>query len=205
MNHPVAPLRAPQVCLVVPVKRLNEAKSRLSHDVAVRRAVATALAEWTIGLAVECLRTDAIYVVTEDEDVKAMAQSRAVQVVPDPGTGLNDAADAGLRRARLEHPEIAAGVLVADLPWLTAGELRWLIHAVAGTDRPLLVPDLDGDGTTFVAVPAERHVPMVFGEKSASQFHRLGCEVLRDAPPGLRSDLDSPDDLARLLAVRIPA
>jgi len=178
------------------VKAFNRAKSRLLLPAPDRRRIAEALAEWTIRTATNCLPGGRVQVVTDEPAAAELARLHGASVVADDGRGLNAACAAGWAAAQATWPRIATAVLVSDLPLLTRDDLRWLLHRTAHAPRPGFVPDRHGTGTTFVGAPPGTPLPRAFGRRSAARFARAGYAEIGAAPPALRRDLDTVEDLA---------
>ena len=137
-------------------------------------------------------------VVTADHEVGAMATALGAQVVDETVHDLNSAVDQGLDEVARRWPPRAVAVLVSDLPHLTGRDVLWLADKSCASGGPGHVADITGTGTTALLLPAGQRPPMVFGPHSAHRFRSAGCTPLRKAPAGLRSDLDTVDDLDRL-------
>jgi 2-phospho-L-lactate/phosphoenolpyruvate guanylyltransferase len=128
------------VDLVVPVKPLRVAKSRLrgafGEDPAQHARLVLALALDTIGAVLAARRVGRLLVMSTDPVVAAGLAAQRVPVVPDgPVPGLNAALEhgAGLLRA---GGAAAVGALQADLPALRPGDL----DAAIGQARPVAAP-----------------------------------------------------------------
>ena len=90
-----------------------------------------------------------VVVVTDGDDVAAVARARGLRCVRDGGEPpLRVAVDLGLSHARADD---AALVLMSDLPWLTVADVDALL---AGADRTAVVvgPDAHGLGTNALAL-----------------------------------------------------
>jgi 2-phospho-L-lactate guanylyltransferase len=208
------------VDLVVPVKELRRAKSRLAPAVAglpgsdadrahAHRALALALARDTLRAARAAVRTGRLVVVTGDpavrlDDGDGGGIDGGVETVPDTGDGLNAAVHRGaehLRRTGGGRHGVA--VLQADLPALSPDELddaldraAALFAAGAGA---AFVADHAGTGTTLLV--AARVLRPRFGPGSAAAHADAGAAPLDGDWPGLRGDVDTVDDLARARAL----
>ncbi|MBY8870876.1 2-phospho-L-lactate guanylyltransferase [Micromonospora sp. PLK6-60] len=188
----------PTWTVVVPVKRLDAAKSRLRgalpgvpHD-----ALALALAADTVRAVRACPLVTAVLVVTADPRAGAELAELGARVVPDlPDAGLN---------AAFRHGAAAAGDgtgvagITADLPALRPAELAQALAAAQagppGVRR--FVADAPGTGTVLLAAP--RGVPLDprFGGGSAAAHAASGALPLAGAGPSLRRDVDTAADLA---------
>jgi 2-phospho-L-lactate/phosphoenolpyruvate guanylyltransferase len=192
--------------LVIAVKRLAAAKTRLApvFSAATREAVVLAMMVDTIraALAVPALRS--VTVVTPDQVAADTARQLGAQALTDPtpdghGDPLNNAIAAAEAVVRESTPNIIA--LQGDLPALQPQELAEAIAAARSYPRSF-VGDRHGTGTSALFafdVPLEPR----FGPDSARRHQHSGAIELTGAWPGLRCDIDTPDDLmvARRLGV----
>jgi len=189
------------ISLVLPVKQVSHAKSRMAVPRNERRRLALGLIRHTLDIATTCLPADQVYVVTSDPQVREFAGLYGARFVADPGRGLNPAAEQGVAEARARADRHAVVVLVSDLPGLTSEALRVLFDMVdSARDQPICVADYSGRGTTAVSCPPGVQVPMVFGRDSAIRFTALGCRRAHRAPAGLVTDLDTVADWHQLRA-----
>jgi 2-phospho-L-lactate guanylyltransferase len=189
-------------CLVIPVKLLHLAKSRLSSDTAERSALALAFAADTVAAALRAPSVVDVVVVTDDEKAAAVLSALGASVVDDePDAGLNPALRHGAAHAAARHPRCGIGALSADLPALRPTELeRALIRA--GTHGLAVVPDAEGSGTTAYFVTAENEFAPSFGRDSFRSHVTGGAIALADRDlQSLRRDVDTPEDLAAAVAL----
>jgi 2-phospho-L-lactate guanylyltransferase len=172
-----------EAAAIIAVKRLTAAKTRLApiFSAATREAI-----------------------VTPDEVAADAARQLGADVLADPTpTGhhnpLNNAIMAAEARLRATTSNIV--VLQGDLPALQPQELSEAL-AAARTYPRSFVGDRHGTGTSALfafGVPLEPR----FGVDSAAHHRHSGAIELTGAWPGLRCDIDTPDDLqtARRLGV----
>lgn len=185
------------VDLVVPVKRLVAAKSRLrgvAPDVAGHTRLALALTRDTITAARSASLVRSVLVVTADRTVAAALD---VEVVDDPLTGLNAAYDRGADELRARDPSGWVGALQADLPALKPAELDAAIAAARAVGGRAFCVDADGTGTTLLLAAPGVPLDPRFGGGSAARHRASGARPLLGYWPGLRRDVDTPRDLAR--------
>jgi 2-phospho-L-lactate guanylyltransferase len=156
----------------------------------------------TAASAVSAVR--AITVVTPDEDAAHAAKALGARVLTDPtpadhGNPLNNAIEAAEAVIRDETPNIV--VLQGDLPSLHPLELAEAITAARGYRRSF-VSDRHGTGTSALIAFGVALRPN-FGPDSAQRHGHSGAIELTGPWPGLRCDIDTPDDLlvARRLGV----
>ena len=192
----------------MPVKALDRAKRRLSSvlaDQARQRLVLTMLED--VLAAVTGVESDiGVVVVTPDARVAALARSRGVTVVPEPGAGeLNAAIAAGIAYAS-ERGAGQALILPADVPLATPEELRCLIQSRGAQPGVTLAPSHDSNGTNGLLLAPPDAIAPCYGPGSYLQHlsqamaRRVDVNVVHLA--GLARDIDEPADLAVLVAAR---
>ena len=183
--------------VVIPVKLLARAKSRIAPLAGPRRAeLALAMASDTLEAVVASRVADQVLVVTDDPVAAAELAPAGAMVVPDePRAGLNAALSYGAARALDVWPGSALAALSADLPALRASELDVALHTAAAWPEAF-VPDLQGSGTTlYTAAPGAGFKPE-FGLESRLRHAQGGAaELLLPGITGLRRDVDTPEDL----------
>ncbi|BFU42812.1 2-phospho-L-lactate guanylyltransferase [Krasilnikovia sp. MM14-A1004] len=185
---------------VIPVKRLGVAKSRLRGAVAPARHAELALSMLrdTVAAVLDAPAVARLLVVTDDPDAAAAVTELGAHAVPDrPGAGLNAAMRHGADTvAGLSHPRV---VLAGDLPALRPEELGAALHAAG--DQRAFVADAAGTGTVLLAAPAGVPLGPRFGPGSAGDHAASGAHLLAGDWPGLRRDVDTPEDLRAVLAL----
>ncbi|MFI0485257.1 2-phospho-L-lactate guanylyltransferase [Actinomadura sp. 9N215] len=196
-----------QWSLVVPVKVLARAKTRLSPAAGPHReSLALAVAADTVAAALRCDRVRTVIVVTDDPLPAAELAALGARVVPDvPDAGLNPALVHGAHRGRELAAEagVAAGVgaLSADLPALRPLELARVLDAAAAAPEAF-VPDAAGTGTTlYTAGPGVPFAPAFGGDSRAAHRARGARELLLDGTDTVRRDVDTLDDLRAALTL----
>jgi 2-phospho-L-lactate guanylyltransferase len=192
--------------LVIAVKRLTAAKTRLApiFSAATREGVVLAMLIDTLTAAVAVPAVQSITVVTPDDVAADAARQLGARVLDDPTPSdhrnpLNNAISAAEEAVRGETSNLV--VLQGDLPALQSQELGEAI-AAARTYRRSFVGDRHGTGTSALIALGVALDPR-FGADSARHHRDSGAIELTGAWPGLRCDIDTPDDLlvARRLGV----
>ncbi|MGI9137023.1 MAG: 2-phospho-L-lactate guanylyltransferase [Candidatus Nanopelagicales bacterium] len=183
--------------VVIPVKRLDTAKSRLgSADDPRRPELALAFAQDVISACSKAESVTRVIVVTDD--VEVIASSPGVTICPEPeGGGLNSAIRHGAALA--EGPVVA---LAGDLPCLTPEALTYVL-SLAGEHEHSLLSDTQGSGTAMLLSLDARALDPRFGLGSRAAHVEIGCvDLALDTPPeirallaGARRDVDTPADL----------
>jgi 2-phospho-L-lactate guanylyltransferase len=197
-------------CLVVPVKPLDRAKSRLAApdiDPVLRARLALAFAADMVEAALSAKHVVGIVAVTDDGLAAEVLGRIGAAPVPDlPDAGLNPAFAHGARIAREMHGDVGVAAVAADLPALRAEELDAVLEAVSEPrlSRPprWFVPDAHDIGTTMLFAPSGIELDPRFGGPSRRAHLDSGAELvgLPDIA-SLRRDVDTPEDLAA--AVRL--
>ena len=197
---------AADIGLVIAVKRLAAAKTRLApvFSAPTRESVVLAMLVDTIAAAAAVPALHSITVVTPDEVAAEASRELGARVLIDPPPAghrnpLNNAIAAAEAAVREETPNVVA--LQGDLPALQPQELAEAI-AAARAYRRSFVGDRHGTGTAALFAFGVGLDP-VFGADSAARHRHSGAIELTGAWPGLRCDIDTPDDLlvARRLGV----
>jgi 2-phospho-L-lactate/phosphoenolpyruvate guanylyltransferase len=192
-------------CLVLPVKRLAVAKTRLGppYD-GSRQALALAFALDTTVAALACPLVAAVQVVTDEPDAAEALVAVGAEVSGDgPDAGLNPALAHGAALAARNHPGTSVGTLAADLPALRPSELAVALRSAAGQGRSF-VRDAEGTGTTLLMSRAASDLRPMFGVGSAARHLGSGAhEVAAEALPSLRCDVDTAADLEAALGLGV--
>lgn len=190
--------------VVVPVKRLDVAKSRLYAAGRPRpehAALALSLALDTVTAALAATAAARVLVVTDDEAAAAAVRAAGAVVVADePRAGLNPALVHGAARARDLGPHDGVALLSGDLPALRPGELSEALGAAAG-HRRAFVRDAVGAGTTLLAALPGTALEPRYGPGSAAAHRASGAVELAGDWPSLRHDVDTAADLLAAAAL----
>ena len=189
--------------VLIPVKVLAEAKSRLASLAGPRRAeLALALASDTVTAVLASDAVARVIVITDDRDAAVALAALGALVVPDePRAGLNPALRHGAGYAAARWPDDGKAALSADLPALRPEQIGQALRAAAAWPTAF-VADAAGDGTTlYTATPGAAFRP-AFGLASRARHAAGGAvELGLDGIPGLRRDVDTPSDLRGAVAL----
>jgi 2-phospho-L-lactate guanylyltransferase len=172
---------------VVPMKSTEFAKSRLSPvlDAAGRRTLAQQMLDHVLGV--------------------LHGAGLAVRVAGD-NQGKGDLNADVTEAARLVEREGASHLLLvmADLPYLSAGDIAALIDA--GRDNAVVIAEAKDGGTNALLLKPPTVLEFAFAtHRPSATFHaesarRAGIEPVILRRPGLARDIDTPADLAALVA-----
>ena len=179
--------------MLIPLKRLDDAKSRLA-DVLT--------AEERSALMLELLR--GVLAAVDEADLGPITIVSSEPALPDGvahfddrGLAWNDALAAAMR----EVVEPIAAVVSADLPRATAEDIQALVAATP--DRGMAIARALDGGTNAVSMRPPGAIPTHFGEPSSAVVHAqttatAGLAARLVDVPGLAFDVDTPADLAEL-------
>jgi 2-phospho-L-lactate guanylyltransferase len=188
--------------LVVPVKRLALAKTRLSsYGDAARQELALAFALDVVAAALAATTVSDVVVVSDDpRATRALADAGARVVSDRPDAGLNPALEHGAAQLAAS---LGIATVSADLPALRPADLDAALSQVPPEGRGFVV-DVAGTGTTLLAAAAGVALSPAYGAGSRDVHLRSGAVELPGAP-GLRLDVDTPEDLAAALGLGVGA
>ncbi|KUM67962.1 2-phospho-L-lactate guanylyltransferase [Streptomyces curacoi] len=195
-----------QWTLVIPLKPLARAKSRLSDTAAdgLRPGLALAFAQDTVAAALACAAVKDVAVVTDDTLAGRELGALGAHIVADePGGGLNAALAHAAAVVRSSRPDSAVAALNADLPALRPLELARVLDSAAEFPRAFL-SDAAAIGTTLLAAAPGRELRPAFGADSRARHGASGAVELRlDEVDSVRQDVDTGDDLRAALALGV--
>jgi 2-phospho-L-lactate/phosphoenolpyruvate guanylyltransferase len=192
--------------VLVPVKPLDQAKSRLAGALAPaeRASLVRSLLERTVGILRQVPAITEILIVTGDPAVAGWASQTGNRVM---GPGCEPDLNRELASAtRLAQEQQAEGVLIlhADLPQVTPADVQAMTAYVAAAPIIVLAPDRHGRGTNALLCAPPGLIEYRFGPDSFA-LHRAqalaaGAALEICKAPGLALDLDLPEDLELLRA-----
>ena len=181
----------------IPLKGFGSAKTRLGDSMAprTRARIAAAVADRVVWA---CSGAGwSVVVVSASPDVVSWCREAAIDVLPDPGAGLDAAATAAVT-----HANGRAWVVVhGDLPLVTPADLDGIAGWVAA-GSVVLAPSRDGGTNLIAGTGAFRFAygPGSFARHVSAAATRIPVVLVRT---GLAVELDTPADL--LAAQRHPA
>jgi 2-phospho-L-lactate guanylyltransferase len=193
---------------ILPVKSPQNAKQRLSGflSAAQRETLARILFKQTLASLCRARGIDRVVVATSDSQVAAHARRSGALVFDENGQVSHSvSADAACFRAT-ELGATTVLLVPIDVPLVTPDDFSQL--AAAARPGPpaalIVVPDADGTGTNALARTPPDVIESRFGPGSCrahldqARSKDVHAEVLR--LPGLMFDIDTPEDVAELLA-----
>lgn len=191
--------------LVVPLKPLERAKSRLSPTAgALRPSLALAFAQDTVGAALACAAVRDVVVVTDDPLAARELSALGARVVPDlPDLGLNAALTHGVETVRAGRPHSAVAALNADLPALRSAELARVLSAAESFPRAFLADAAEIGTTLLSALPGVALDPDFGGESRRRHLGSGAVEIALSGVDSVRRDVDTGADLSEALALGV--
>lgn len=181
---------------IIPVKGPGDGKSRLSGVLGAdaRRDLADAMLAHVVEAASQAGTITRICLVGPSR----CGVSQDIELLPDPGEGLNPAVQSAFATLANENPDRIL-IVHGDLPQVTPQDLDLLASAPA--DTVAIAPDRHGTGTNALSLPlpAAREFRFAFGVDSCAlhteEAHRLGLSLETILSRGLEKDIDEPEDL----------
>lgn len=195
------------VAAVVPMKNLDQAKSRLAPLLSAeeRRGLVLAMLTDVLAALESAREITEIFVVSDGEGL----ESGAFTLVPEP---VNRGYDEAVATA-VADPRVAGSgavlVLPGDLPLVTGADIDALIgvdRAAGAPSDPLIriAPARDGDGTNALLIAPPGLMPTRFGPGSFERHRRAAEDLVSTveivSPAGLAFDIDTPQDLREFSA-----
>lgn len=185
---------------VIPVKRLDRSKMRLSDmlDPSERRELAWAMFRDVLDTLVGVRGLGGILVVTNDPQAGAHARARGAATLPDPyEAGTNEAVRSGMAWL-IQRGAAGAIVVPGDIPFASQDEFT----AVLGELRRhsvVLVPAARDGGTNVLAMAPPQAIAVAYGEGSfarhLSAARAAGFEPRVLQLEGAGRDIDVSSDL----------
>jgi 2-phospho-L-lactate guanylyltransferase len=174
--------------LLVPVKRLDRAKTRLALAADQRADLAVAMAIDTVTAAIGAASVAEVVVITDDRRAAAVLAAAGARIVADlPDAGLNPALVHGASVATM----VRVAALASDLPALQSADLDSLLIQARAHEMSV-VSDVSGTGTTLLAAAQLRAFQPEFGVESRAAHVRAGAvDLSPTAAAGVRHDVDT--------------
>ncbi len=182
---------------LVPIKRLENAKSRLAPflDRSERISLMRAMFRDVLATLSRVETLGGILVVTSDEEAAATAALAGAVTIPDPvENGVNGAVQRGIDWLHANHK---AGVMVVpgDVPFITVPEIESVLHATKSSPIVIVPASRDG-GTNILAVAPPVLFPPAYGSMSFAR-HVVAARAAGVEPEILELEGAGPDiDLA---------
>ncbi len=192
-------------CLI-PVKRLKDAKRRLSAALSEDRrgTLVRVMAADVIRAALATPRLAGVAVVTADAEIAALAGREGASVLAEETeSGLN-AALAGAVAAASRLGATGVLVLPGDVPLVTPADIEAMLQDHNGNPAITIArADSDGGSNALACSPTDL-LPFSFGPDSFARHcalaRKAGIEPILPLLPRLALDIDRPADLGAMLS-----
>ena len=190
--------------IIVPVKSFDRAKSRLASVLSAdeRRALARIMLVDLLCVLSRVEHASGVFVISREPAAAALAAVYGAEFVPEKGEGLCAAVMQGAKLAAARG-ESSMLMIPSDVPLACAAEIDRLILAHPAAPAVSIVSDLEGMGTNAIACSPPDFMPFLFGARSFSAHCKeaevRGAHVNASRLSGLSLDIDTPEDLRRLL------
>jgi 2-phospho-L-lactate guanylyltransferase len=190
---------------LIPVKRLEESKSRLLPELpdARRQALTLAMLEDLVESLSQTRSIDRIAVTTPDPLVAERASAAGAEILMRDEPGLNAALEDGRERLKIDAAD-GFLIVLGDVAGARSIDFERLIEAGRADIRPgvWLAPSSDGGTSALLQIPSNA-IACSFGRNSAA-CHReaaaaAGVAYHEIELDSLLIDLDQPEDLEAFL------
>jgi 2-phospho-L-lactate guanylyltransferase len=190
--------------IIVPVKSFDMAKRRLASVLseAERRELARIMLIDLLGMLVQVANASGVLVISREPAAEALAAAHGAEFIPEEGQGLCAAVMQGAQYVAARG-EPSMLMIPSDVPLASAAEIDRLILSHPAAPAVSIVSDLEGVGTNAIACSPPDFMPFLFGARSyaahCQQAEARGARVNTLRLSGLSLDVDTPEDLRRLL------
>jgi len=191
---------------VLPAKDFRNAKKRLSPALSPRerQSLFAVMLEDVLEAAVNAPSLDGVIVVTRDPRAASLARKYNVEVNNEP---TNDGQSTAVARAAYQLNQTGrSGILTlpGDTPNIRSSEIEAIISKHPPAPAMSIVPSHDKLGSNCIALTPPNLIPFHFGHKSFQPHldeatKRHIDPVVHFDLPGIRLDIDTPEDLVRFL------
>ena len=191
---------------LIPVKSLDETKSRLATHLTHPQRVALTLdmLKHVICVLRQSALLTEVSVVSADERVLRRVESWGAMALSEECAGHNPALTAAAERLRAGGTD-ALLTMSADLPLLQPRDIRDMVEQ-SKTHSIVLAPSQDSTGTNAILVRPPLAIPYVFGINSFQHYQQearqrqLATAIYRNS--GTALDIDTIDDITALHTTR---
>jgi len=200
-------MRERTIWAVLPIKRTDRAKQRLSPVLTrkQRQSLALLMMQDVLDALIAARGLEGIMVVTEDPSATAIAGRAGCRVVAD---GADSGHTAAVTTAgTILRTENKSGLLTipGDVPLVTAAEIEALLAAHATPPAFTIAPAHDDLGSNAILLTPPDAVKLRFG-KDSFRWHLAAARAAGLVPRvlrlrGLGCDLDAPTDLERFMTM----
>jgi len=195
---------------VVPLKKLSQAKSRLSSvfNLHERRRFVLSMLKDVLRTLRDSESITKILLVTRQADVALNLDVEGIDILTDSSdTNLNSALHLATDYARKHHNEKQLIIIPADVPLVTESDIHGILALAKKAGPPVVVaaPSENGGTSALLRKPPDT-IEVQFGPSSFKNHQIVaenkGVRFLKYQSPTLALDIDTRDDLEALLNYR---
>ena len=196
-------MHSQKIVAVVPVKPLNDGKSRLVDVLNERQRQALSL--MLLNRVINCIRalhnSIRLWVVGGDRIIETLCSKHGVPCMEELGDDLNSTVYKGFQKAFSINADVVL-YIPADLPMLETKDLTELLASSEGLSKLVLCQAETDGGTNALLVPKEMmaFVPQLGDNSFLKHMQIAQVNSWRFAfcnSPGMTFDLDTPQDFER--------
>jgi len=189
------------VWVVIPVKPLNRAKSRLAGvlSAAQRRELAETMLRHVLTVMRDVPEVTGTLIISRDPKALAIAREYGAHTVQESGTPELNAALTRATQVIASRNGGAVLVLPADLPLINAEDVLRVVEMGKDPRTIVIATDEHEDGTNALLMRPPGLIPYAYGPGSYRRHvmaaHRKGAHLKVYQSERLLLDIDMPDDL----------
>jgi 2-phospho-L-lactate/phosphoenolpyruvate guanylyltransferase len=193
-----------RVFAIVPVKDLEDSKSRLSPFLSSkeREVLTLVMLDHVLAMLREVDAVERVGVVSPSPRALFMAEDADATALPQESQGLNNALEEG-RNWAISKGALSLLVLPADLPYLSAFDVRMLTTMPRDERVAVISPDEADEGTNALLMRPADAMPFAFGPGSyethqrTAKAHELEVGIYKHT--SIAHDVDTLEDLQALI------
>jgi len=189
------------VWAIVPVKPLRRGKSRLKEVLTEdeRTSLNRCLLVNTLEVIAKVPEIEHTLVVSRDPQALAIAREHGARTVQEQGAPQLNLALTRATMVAISHAVMGALVLPADLPLITAEDIKELVSRSGRPPVVVISPDRHRRGTNALLVSPAGKIIYTFGvgsfERHCNLARKQGARLEICELPNLALDVDIPEDL----------
>ena len=188
--------------ILLPLKYVNYSKSRLNDVLGEnKKSLVIAILEDMISLLKKYPEIE-VYLLTKKENIDLLPEKLQVNFIFENENDLNGALEKGVSSLKEKYESIL--ILPLDLPFINENDIESIL-SISKEKYGAISPSSRG-GTSALLLPLNSCFKIQFGENSfnkhISEFERIGIAYKVYNSDTLFYDLDTPEDIMRVLVVR---
>jgi len=194
------------VFIIIPVKRLDNAKSRLSSILTddERKQFCLKMLEDVLGTVKSTKHPHETVVVSKDPTVSKVAKNFDAAYLKEKKTGLNQAVSEAVDWC-VERGATSVLILPADIPLVTPKDLDRIF--MSGEKASMVIsPSRNGKGTNALLLTPPNVGPTSYGlhsfQRHIKEAKKLKISCRRYRSPGLALDIDTIEDLTYFVSLK---